>query len=67
MTLEEAASVFPIGQKVAFTPVIGRPFAEEAFVRSGPWALGHGTVVVKITGRAGGVSVDHLVALKAGE
>jgi hypothetical protein len=64
MTVDEAILAFPVGQKVAFMPVTGQPFAEEAFVRSEPWLLGHGKVVLKITGRAGGVLVDNLVALK---
>jgi hypothetical protein len=32
-------------------------------VRSEAWALGHGAVVVKVTGHAGGVLVEHLQVL----
>lgn len=64
MNIDEAKLAFPIGQKVAYSPVKGQPFAEETRIRSDPWALGHGAVIVAVEGRTGGVSVDHLVALR---
>lgn len=64
MTEDEAKLAFPIGQKVAYTPVSGQPFAEETRIRSEPWTLGHGAVVIAVEGRSGGVSTDHLVALR---
>lgn len=60
MKLDEAARRFPVGSAVRFYPVEGLPDFEDADVRSEPWALGHGQVVVAITGRAGGVAVEHL-------
>lgn len=32
-------------------------------IRSEPWRLGNATIVIKITGRAGGVHVGHLEVL----
>ncbi len=64
--VEEASKRFPIGTPVRFFPVIcdARDLEnfEDAEVRSEPWAMG-GQIVVKITGRAGGVSVQHLTPL----
>lgn len=62
MSVDEAARRFPIGQRVTFFPILPAERGEIATVRSEPWALGHGAVVVKITGRAGGVLVTHLRA-----
>jgi hypothetical protein len=60
ITLEQAAERFPVGAKVKFYPVSGEAKFQEAEVRSEPWALGHGQVVLKITGITGGVCVEHL-------
>lgn len=61
--LQEVACRFPVGRPVRFYPVAGHPDAEETKVRSEPWRLGHGEIVVKIDGRTGGVLVDHLELL----
>jgi biotin operon repressor len=58
MSLQEVAKTFPIGQPVRFYPVAGEPEFETAIVRSKPWQLGSGAIVVKITGRAGGVLTE---------
>lgn len=58
--IEAARVKFPVGSSVIYTPVMGWPEREQSTVRSLPWALGHGAIVVKIEGRAGGVSIDHL-------
>lgn len=60
VTIEQATQQFPVGAKVRFFPIMGEATFEEAEVRSEPWQLGHGQVVVKITGRAGGVCIEHL-------
>jgi hypothetical protein len=60
MTIEEAAKQFPIGQRVTFFPVLPAERGVIATVRSEPWTLGHGDIVIKITGHSGGVSVRHL-------
>ncbi|KQT52249.1 hypothetical protein ASG54_22595 [Aureimonas sp. Leaf460] len=62
MTLAQAFRRFPIGTKVQFYPLSGEQHFEESEVQSEPWALGHGQVVIKITGRSGGVAVDQLRA-----
>lgn len=51
---------YPIGTRVRFTPVRGRPETEESRTRSEAWELGGGIPVVKIEGRTGGVALDHL-------
>ena len=61
--LKRYAEHFPIGIKVRFWPVAGEQTYEDCEIRSEPWALGHGAIVIKVTGRAGGVLVDHLARL----
>lgn len=58
--IDAARAKFPVGSDVVYTPVKGWPEREHTKVRSLPWALGHGAIVVKIESRAGGVSIDHL-------
>ncbi len=53
--IANVAKDFPIGTHVRYFSILGRPEFEPAVVRSEPWALGHGAIVVSITGRAGGV------------
>ncbi len=59
-TLGTATATFPMGAAVRYYPVAGEASFVRAHVRSGPWALGHGAIVIRITGRAGGVLVDRL-------
>lgn len=56
----------PVGTKMLYHPVRGDMHAEAVTVRSEAWALGHGAVVAKVTGRAGGVLVEHLQPLPGG-
>lgn len=58
--LTEAERRFPIGRRVRFYPVAGEKHAEESTIRSKPWALGHGAIVIAIEGRRGGVLIGHL-------
>jgi hypothetical protein len=58
--LKTAEARFPMGRSVKYFPIAGEAAFHFASIRSEPWALGHGAIVIKITGRAGGVSVDHL-------
>lgn len=60
MSIEDARSAFPMGTPVRYFPLSNSPTFVRASVRSDPWILGHGAVVIKITGRAGGVCVQHL-------
>jgi hypothetical protein len=58
----EFAKNFPVGTPCIYFPTM--PFkdieADEVTIRSDPWVLGHGAVVVAITGRTGGVLIDHI-------
>lgn len=60
MTAGQASKMFPIGQKVKFFPIFGEDKYEETEIRSEAWALGHGELVIKVKGRAGGVAISHL-------
>ena len=60
MTEQEFAEKFPIGSEVLYQPIIGEPNFEKVIIRSEPWELGHGEVVVKVKGRAGGICISHI-------
>lgn len=62
--LIEAETAFPIGKKVRYFPVKGESAFIETTVRSRPWVLGHGDIVVKLIGRTGGYSIHHLEAME---
>lgn len=59
---EQFAAQAPIGTPCVYYPI--KPFdrseAVTTRIRSEPWVLGHGAVVVAIEGRAGGVSIEHI-------
>lgn len=59
MNIEQAKKQFPIGTKVKYFPIIKDREHYFAEVRSEPWEV-CGEVVIAITGRTGGVSVEHL-------
>jgi len=52
--------VFPIGRLVSYQPIKGLKEYQDTAVRSKPWRLGSGQIVVMVEGRSGGVSIDHL-------
>lgn len=54
----------PVGTKVKYHPIIDEPEFIESATRSEAWELGHGAPIVKIVGRAGGVSLDALDVVK---
>ena len=60
MTPAQFAERFPVGTPVRFYPVRGLPHYEETTIRSEPWELGNGAIVIKITGRTGGVQIEHI-------
>lgn len=60
MSLAHAEREFPVGTKVRYFPIAGCKNYTEHTIRSHPWELGHGQVVVLVTFKTGGVSVDHL-------
>lgn len=51
---------YPVGTRVRYFPIAGEPAYEETCTRSKAWQLGSGHSVVKVEGRAGGVSLRHL-------
>jgi hypothetical protein len=57
---DEFAAAAPIGTICRYYPIKGRPEFETRTIRSEPWVVGGGEVIVKISGRAGGVSIDHI-------
>ena len=63
MICAQFAAQAPIGTPCRYYPV--KPFdardAIDSKIRSEPWVLGHGAVVVAIEGKAGGVSIEHIV------
>lgn len=60
MTLEEAKAKFPIGTKVKYYSLRGESNHINTVIRSDPWALGWGGIIIKVEGVNGGVSVKHL-------
>ena len=57
-------SQIPVGTSVNYYSIIGEngpkcePFPTT--IRSEPWKLGDGSVVVKVEGKSGGVAIEHL-------
>jgi hypothetical protein len=62
MTIEQARERFPIGTEVKYFPVKEEEAFHVAKVLSEPWSAGSGHLLIIISGRAGGVSVNHLEA-----
>ena len=61
MTLEQAAKAFPLGAVVKYFPLLrDKDTYHQCEIRSEPWFV-CGTVVLKVTGIAGCVDIDHLV------
>lgn len=60
IVLQGYADLFPVGTPVKYFPIMSESKHVDCEIRSEPWRLGHGAIVVKVTGKAGGVSVDHL-------
>ncbi|GIC29822.1 hypothetical protein VCSRO147_0625 [Vibrio cholerae] len=59
LSIEQASIKFPVGAKVKYFPIRGIDKCEECEVRSDPWMV-CGETVIKVSGRAGCVSVNHL-------
>ena len=60
MKIEDFKGKYPIGTEVRYYPVMGLKHHKDTCITSDPWELGHGDIVVKIVGVAGGVSIDHI-------
>lgn len=57
-----------VGTRVRYWPLCGEsdPPPMESTTRTEAWTLGHGTPVVAIVGKSGGVALDHLEILPDG-
>lgn len=68
MTPEQFDKEYPRGSAFKYYPLAMNPQYEEVKTRSAAWALGDADadseVVVKVTGRAGGVSISHLILVE---
>ena len=53
-------NALPVGRAVRYYPIDGEQDHVVTAVRSAPWVLGHGCIVIKVTGISGCVAVDHL-------
>ena len=62
MTPAEFSAAFPIGTPIRYYPisVTNNACAIDSEIASAAWALGSGHVVVKIAGKSGGMSIDHI-------
>jgi hypothetical protein len=61
MTADEWNSMYQVGTKVRYYPVADLPEHVETRTRSEAWTLASGHPVVAVEGRAGGVSLQHLL------
>lgn len=61
------ARLAPIGTPCRYYPVLpcGEDDFHESTIRSEPWVLGHGDVVVAIDGFTGGKSIKHVFIVVA--
>lgn len=51
---------FPPGTPVKYFPIKGSPACDLCEIRSEAWETASGEVIVKVTGKAGGVSIKHI-------
>ena len=61
LTPEAFSTRYPVGTPCRYYPIAGEREHLKTKTRSEAWALGHGAVVVKVEGKAGGVDINHLV------
>lgn len=61
MSVDAFNDTYAIGTACRYYPVAGDSEHLKTRTRSEAWALGHGAVVVKVEGKAGGVDINHLV------
>lgn len=60
LELSLIAKRFPLGTRVLYFPLSGEFDFEETKIRSVPWRLGHGAIVIQVENRSGGVSIEHV-------
>lgn len=61
MSVDAFNDTYAVGTACRYYPVAGDSKHLKTRTRSEAWALGHGAVVVKVEGKAGGVDINHLV------
>ena len=64
MTSEEWNEAYPVGTKVRYFPIMGEHDSIDTTTRSPAWDLAQGTPIVAVTGKSGGVSLDHLKVIE---
>ena len=64
MNENEFNEKYPVGTLVRYHPVVGQPEFLATKTRSEAWTLGSGHVVVKVKGKAGGVSIASIEAVE---
>ena len=57
LSVQEFEKRYPIGTTVAYHPVIGQQKFQATRIRSKPWTLGNGQIVVEVDDVSGGVSI----------
>ncbi|EMB6558640.1 hypothetical protein AB8896_05265 [Yersinia enterocolitica] len=60
LSAERFNQKYPVGSSFKYFPIMGIPDSVDVVTRTEAWTLGHGAVVVSVSGRAGGVSIEHL-------
>ncbi|WP_347253479.1 hypothetical protein [Leminorella grimontii] len=60
ISAERFNELYPVGALFRYYHIRGVPDYTTVTTRTPAWALGHGAVVVSVSGRAGGVSIEHL-------
>jgi len=65
LSAEAFAAKAPIGTPIKYYPIAGEEFFVHSKVRSEPWNLGHGALVVLIEDRTGCVDVTHIEIMEA--
>lgn len=60
LELVEVAQRFPVGMRVRYWPASSQPEFVVTTVRTEPWRLGHGRIVLSLDGRSGGVRVSNV-------
>jgi hypothetical protein len=58
MTSDEFNSIYSPGTSVNYHPIIGQPEHVKTITAGEAWTLPNGKAVVKVKGKAGGVSLD---------
>jgi len=60
MNINEFSEKHPVGTMVRYYPVQKLKKFKEVEIISKPWELGHGDIVVSVSGIRGGVSIENI-------